>query len=513
MATESATGAAAAAAVAPVVVVAADEAAVVQAATRALEELLTPAPEDPFLLCRLTPELALPLSVVARQQRVAAVTQDIALLERAVRASKQLSLREVTKEEKGPGGQVLGTHTVQMVQLPVCKPKRDTIIMREVPSGVTDEDIKKLFEGANVVSIKSDINNTWFVTLPDEDQTLDAISKVRAKTIAGAKVKACIKAQNVKPLSVPTVKSPSPSQQSPSPSQSPTQLQAAVQQPLAEEKRIGVYGPSFHPELSPYAQQWTPTGYNQPLLPFSPPYNGEYYFEPSFRRPDMRRGRGPHVEQGAQPQPQLQQGGVHATAGAPAAATEATMTTTSGNISVRRHLRRQPGVAADADAAAAPAPVKQPQAVPAAHGSNLWNSQFPPLQAGAESCQTGLSDLPSGYATGASVRRYTRDEALRAVNAVMATGAAVANPICEVADEPCRAVLAKPMTRTEADAPQELTCATPVAAVPEPKQSEVVPVAFPSLSDAAAALGAMSPQRSNTPSHSYADAARAITPV
>ena len=77
--------------------------------------------EDPFLLPNITPEMCIPISVVAAQPQIKSLTTDLEAVAQAVRASKILKL-------KG-----------ELIQTYFKKPQRNVIILRDVPSATTLE--------------------------------------------------------------------------------------------------------------------------------------------------------------------------------------------------------------------------------------------------------------------------------------------------------------------------------------------------------------------------------------
>jgi la-related protein 4 len=81
-------------------------------------------------------------------------------------------------------------------------PGRSTLILREIPSDAPAEEVKEIFNfpGAKAVSsIRSEIGDTWFVTMESEEDAKDTLMDLRLKkrTFRGAAVKARLKTETV----------------------------------------------------------------------------------------------------------------------------------------------------------------------------------------------------------------------------------------------------------------------------------------------------------------------------
>ena len=72
---------------------------------------------------------------------------------------------------------------------------RDTVILRDVDSAVTQEDVLALFKDTEfkVVSAKLDLLNTWFVQMENEEQSKSAVLYLMNKTLRGNPVHARVK--------------------------------------------------------------------------------------------------------------------------------------------------------------------------------------------------------------------------------------------------------------------------------------------------------------------------------
>jgi hypothetical protein len=81
-------------------------------------------------------------------------------------------------------------------------PGRSTIILREIPSDASEEEVKEIFNypGAKPVSsLRSEIGDTWFVAMESEEDAKDTLLDLRLKkrTFRGAAVKGRLKTETV----------------------------------------------------------------------------------------------------------------------------------------------------------------------------------------------------------------------------------------------------------------------------------------------------------------------------
>ena len=87
--------------------------------------------------------------------------------------------------------------------------ERKTIILREIPKDVPEEEIKKIFEGlGEIQSIRSDVGDTWyfslffslffrFVTLESETVAIHAVQELQNRTFRDQHIKARLKSENL----------------------------------------------------------------------------------------------------------------------------------------------------------------------------------------------------------------------------------------------------------------------------------------------------------------------------
>jgi len=79
---------------------------------------------------------------------------------------------------------------------------RSTVILREIPSDTSEDEVREIFhfEGCRpIVSIRSDIENTWFVVLETEEDAKEVLLQLMMKkrTFRGEKVKGRLKSETV----------------------------------------------------------------------------------------------------------------------------------------------------------------------------------------------------------------------------------------------------------------------------------------------------------------------------
>lgn len=83
---------------------------------------------------------------------------------------------------------------------PTNKAERTTIILRDIPSNTPVEELRAIFDNdqcANVLSLRSDIANTWFVTFEDEDSCLKTAMYLRQQSFQGKLIRLCVKSENL----------------------------------------------------------------------------------------------------------------------------------------------------------------------------------------------------------------------------------------------------------------------------------------------------------------------------
>ncbi|CAM9715470.1 unnamed protein product, partial [Hapterophycus canaliculatus] len=136
---------------------------------------------DGFLVSKMNAQMCVPVAVIAQFHKIQQLTSDTALIVESVRDS---TVCAVTPDGIKPS----------------IKQERNTIILREIPSETPQEKIREIFTGdgvAPIKSIRSDVGDTWFVTMDSEDDALTTILALRGKTFEGKAIKARLKSENL----------------------------------------------------------------------------------------------------------------------------------------------------------------------------------------------------------------------------------------------------------------------------------------------------------------------------
>jgi len=136
---------------------------------------------DGFLVSKMNSNMEVPLAVIAEFAKIKALTKDPAVI---VEALKDSQVCVVTSEGIKPN----------------FKTERNTIILREIPSDTPAEKVKEIFTGdgiAPIVHIRSDVGDTWFVTMSNESDAVNAILALGSKQFEGKPIKARLKSENI----------------------------------------------------------------------------------------------------------------------------------------------------------------------------------------------------------------------------------------------------------------------------------------------------------------------------
>lgn len=126
---------------------------------------------------------SVPISVVMKFAKLKALTQDEAVVRQALVDSTVTIVDNKIKANIKTAG-------------------RSTIILRDIPSDATEESVKEIFNypgSKPIVSVRSDIGDTWFVVLETEQDAKDTLLdlKLKKRMFNGQPVKARIKTENV----------------------------------------------------------------------------------------------------------------------------------------------------------------------------------------------------------------------------------------------------------------------------------------------------------------------------
>lgn len=138
---------------------------------------------DAFLLAQMDPQMYVPVSVIGSFSRVARLTKDQSVLEAAIASSDKMTLDAARGMVK-----------------PNLKAQRNTIILRDIPSSTSPDVVTAIFDAEGCTKpteVRSDIGDTWFVTMPDEDSAMDTVLALRNCKFDGKPVHARLKSENI----------------------------------------------------------------------------------------------------------------------------------------------------------------------------------------------------------------------------------------------------------------------------------------------------------------------------
>lgn len=138
---------------------------------------------DHFLTSQMDASMCVPISVVMKFAKLKALTQDEAVLRRALESSTLTVI-----DGKIKANAKVGT--------------RSTIILRDIPSDAPEEEVREIFayEGCKPISsIRSDIGDTWFVVMESEEDARDTAMdlKLKKRVFRGEAVKARVKSETL----------------------------------------------------------------------------------------------------------------------------------------------------------------------------------------------------------------------------------------------------------------------------------------------------------------------------
>eukprot|EP00516_Mucochytrium_quahogii_P007431 CAMPEP_0203744186 /NCGR_PEP_ID=MMETSP0098-20131031/325_1 /ASSEMBLY_ACC=CAM_ASM_000208 /TAXON_ID=96639 /ORGANISM=" , Strain NY0313808BC1" /LENGTH=711 /DNA_ID=CAMNT_0050631641 /DNA_START=1809 /DNA_END=3944 /DNA_ORIENTATION=- len=142
---------------------------------------------DAYMMSQMNTEGYIPVSTIASFKKVRNLTDNLELIAEAVADS---TVCELSSDKS-------------MLKTSWKRPARTTIILRDVHEDTTEDDIKLLFEETEfkVVSARSDVGQTWFVTMDSEEGAKNAVLHLLGKTLQGLPVKARLKSEALRPAS------------------------------------------------------------------------------------------------------------------------------------------------------------------------------------------------------------------------------------------------------------------------------------------------------------------------
>ncbi|KAL7680175.1 putative lupus La protein [Plasmopara halstedii] len=143
---------------------------------------------DAYLVSQMNSQMYVPVEVIINFSKIKQLTDNTMLLVEAVQDSTVCSLSSSKDAIK-----------------PNIKSERTTIILREIPSSTKPEEVEAIFKDCGkVIGVRSDVGDTWFITMSSEAEAVDTLLALRSKTLNGAAIKARLKSENILKSFYPT---------------------------------------------------------------------------------------------------------------------------------------------------------------------------------------------------------------------------------------------------------------------------------------------------------------------
>lgn len=138
---------------------------------------------DAYLTSQMDANLTVPINVVMKFAKMKALTEDESVLRKALETSSLTVINDRIKANIKAAG-------------------RSTIILREIPSDAAEDEVKEIFnfEGCKpITSMRSDIGDTWFVMMDNEEDAKDTLLdlKLKKRLFRGQGVKGRLKSETV----------------------------------------------------------------------------------------------------------------------------------------------------------------------------------------------------------------------------------------------------------------------------------------------------------------------------
>lgn len=94
----------------------------------------------------------------------------------------------------------LGVDETRCMVKPLMKPRRNTLILHDLPEGVGEEELRRLLEsspsGSSLSSVKPEVNRTAYVVFATDVAAQDAVLWLRSQKLAGKEIKCSMKSQH-----------------------------------------------------------------------------------------------------------------------------------------------------------------------------------------------------------------------------------------------------------------------------------------------------------------------------
>jgi len=139
-------------------------------------------PTDVYLRSQMNARHFVSIETIASFRKVKALTENRSLLLKAMKQSRKLVLDE-TEKMVGPN----------------LKVERTTLILRDMPSNINPDNIRKIFDNPNcgkVVMIRPDVKDTWFVTFENQEACTSTAMYLIGRTFQGKPIRCRVKSEN-----------------------------------------------------------------------------------------------------------------------------------------------------------------------------------------------------------------------------------------------------------------------------------------------------------------------------
>eukprot|EP00429_Kryptoperidinium_foliaceum_P088807 CAMPEP_0176192348 /NCGR_PEP_ID=MMETSP0121_2-20121125/4927_1 /TAXON_ID=160619 /ORGANISM="Kryptoperidinium foliaceum, Strain CCMP 1326" /LENGTH=463 /DNA_ID=CAMNT_0017531037 /DNA_START=69 /DNA_END=1457 /DNA_ORIENTATION=- len=165
-----------------------DEPELLDKIRQCLEELLSKdsLAEDMYIRKHMNAQLYIPLCLLAAHRTLVALGPGVTV--NSVLAAAKVSDR-------------LNVDEANLLVRPATNHNRNTIILHDLPEGVTEEDLKELLKTSpefdKLCSVKPDVNHTAYITMQTDDAAQSVALWLRSKKLKDEPIKTAIKSEHV----------------------------------------------------------------------------------------------------------------------------------------------------------------------------------------------------------------------------------------------------------------------------------------------------------------------------
>eukprot|EP01038_Epipyxis_sp_PR26KG_P007194 gene7194-9812_t len=140
---------------------------------------------DAYLNSQMDAQMSVPISVVMKFSKLKNLTQDEAILREALVNSPHVTVLDNNR-----------------IKANFKSSGKGTIILRDIPSDAPEDEVREIFNydgSKSIVSIRSEIGNTWFVVMETEEEAKDTLLDLRLKKrlFRGQSVKCRLKTESI----------------------------------------------------------------------------------------------------------------------------------------------------------------------------------------------------------------------------------------------------------------------------------------------------------------------------